>query len=309
MGTFVSIFTAIFLFSMSAVAGPLKVVTSTTDLAWATKEIGGNLVEVSSLLKGHENPHFVDAVPDFIRRVAEAQMVCVIGLDLEIGWMPKVLSRSGNAQVQPGGKGYCETGKAIAVLEKPAGAVNRSMGDVHPSGNPHYWLSPKAFAQGATVIAETLTNLDPANAAAYQNGLKRFTEQMDQLVKKGNAKLHPILARTSAPIMEYHKEFAYFLETYGLKSFGSVEEKPGVPPSAGRLLEIATGARAAGVRFVIAGDTAPKKVLEKFKELSSIPVVVVPLSLQTDGATKTYPEFQELLVGKIAEELSHVPGV
>lgn len=289
-------------------AAPLKVVTSTTDLAWAAKQIGGELVEVSSLLRGHENPHFVDAVPEFIRRVAEAQMVCIVGLDLEIGWIPKVLSRSGNAQVQPGGKGYCETGKAIAVLEKPSGGVNRSMGDVHPAGNPHYWLSPKAFAQGATVIAETLVQLDPANGQAYQNGLKRFSEHMEQILKKGIAKLHPLLARGPVQVMEYHKEFTYFLESYELKSYGSVEEKPGVPPSAGRLLDVATGARGAGVRFVIAGDTAPRKVLEKFKELSSLPVVVVPLSLQTDGELKNYPEYQDFLVGKVAEELTRTPG-
>src|SRR5688572_32323439 len=95
---------------LSAIAAPMKVVTSTTDLAWVAREIGGQLVEVTSLLKGHENPHFVDAVPEFIRLAADASVVCQIGLDLEIGWMPKVLAKTGKSSVQPGGRGYCEVG-------------------------------------------------------------------------------------------------------------------------------------------------------------------------------------------------------
>ena len=298
-------FLALSVFTIQAYASsPVKVVTSTTDLAWAVKEIGGAHVEVQSLLKGTENPHFVDAIPEFIRLVSEAQAVVIVGLDLEIGWMPKVLTRSGNAQVQPGGKGYCEAGRAVHVLEKPTGDVDRSMGDVHPSGNPHFWLSPKAFAQAAGPIAQTLIAVDPAHTADYQVGARRFTELMEEIRKKNAAKLHSLIASISGPVlMEYHKEFAYFLETYGLRSFGSVEEKPGVAPSAGRLAEVALAAKGAGVRFVLAGETAPKKTLEKFTELSAMPVAVVPMSVQPHAKVKDYPAFQEYLVDTVAKQL------
>lgn len=286
--------------ALSAFAAPVKVITSTTDLAWATKEIGGALVDVTPLLKGTENPHYVDAVPEFVRLAAEAQVALVIGLELEIGWIPKVLSRSGNSQVQPGGKGYCEVGKIIPVLEKPAGAVDRSMGDVHPAGNPHFWLSPKYLGIAAGEIAETLIKVDPSHAKDYHGGLAKLRAQLDELEMRARGRLAPLLAGKTGPVLiEYHKELAYFLDTYKLTSLGSIEEKPGVSPSAGRLAEIAQSAKAAGITLAVAGDTAPKKTLERFSELSGIPVQVVPLSVVPSKTPKDYPELHKALIDAI----------
>ncbi len=294
--------------AIHAADSPVKVVTSTTDLAWAAKEIGGALVDVQPLLKGTENPHYVDAVPEFIRLVSEASMVCIVGLYLEVGWIPKVLARSGNAQVQSGGKVYCETGRAVPVLEKPTGAVDRSMGDVHPAGNPHFWLSTKAFGEAAGQVSETLIGVDPAHVTEYQAGLRRLKEKLFGIHKKNLARIHPLVAPIKGPVlMEYHKEFAYFLDAYGLKSFGSVEEKPGVAPSAGRLAEIAVAAKAAGVKFVLAAETAPKKTLERFSELSGIPAIQVPMSLQPKNNLSDYEDFQNRLVDSVVKMLSTKP--
>jgi zinc/manganese transport system substrate-binding protein len=285
-----------------AKADALKVITSTSDLAWAVREIGGSHVDVTSLLRGTENPHYVDAVPEFIRLAAEAKAAFVIGLDLEIGWMPKVLARSGNAQVQPGGKGYAEVGKAIKIMEKPTGPVDRSMGDVHPSGNPHFWLSPDRFAEAATPIADTLSSLDPAHAADYAAGLKKFQAKMASIRQREAAKLAPLRGKLKAPeLLEYHKEFTYFLDTYALKSLGSIEEKPGVAPSAGRLAEVAGNAKAAGVKVVLAADTAPKKTMEQFKELSQLPVVIVPLSVTEK--ISDYEKLQDLIMDQVVKSL------
>ena len=293
---------ALFLASSSWAAEPIKVITSTTDLAWAVKEIGGPNVEVKSLLKGTENPHYVDAVPEFIRLASEAKVAIVVGLDLEIGWIPKVLARSGNAQVQPGGKGYAEVGKVINVLEKPVGAIDRSMGDVHPSGNPHFWISPLRFAEVAPRIAETLSAVDPVNASAYSAGAKRFQDSMKQIHARSEKKFEPLRVGLTGPsLMEYHQEFAYFLEAYGLKSMGSIEEKPGVTPSAGRLAGVAMQAKGAGVRFVLAAETAPKKTLERFAELSGLPVVQVPMSMY--GNVKDYGTFHDRMVDAVVKAL------
>ena len=293
-------------FSNARAAEPLKVITSTTDLAWAVKEIGGDHVDVKSLLKGTENPHYIDAVPEYIRLAADAQVAVVVGLELEVGWMPKVLSRSGNAQVQPGGKGYVESGTGISVLEKPAGSVDRSMGDVHPGGNPHYWLSPDAMAKSMVPVTETLSNVDPAHAKDYQAGLARLNTKLDQIKQRGLKKLQPLLSTTKGPVMvEYHKEFTYFLQTYGLKSLGSLEEKPGITPSAGRLAEISLAAKNAGVKFGLAGDTAPKKTIQRFSELSGIPVMVVPLSIQPKGKAKDYDAFQDILIEAVVKGLQN----
>lgn len=288
-----------------AAGAPVPVVTTLNELAWAAQEIGGANVAAKALLDGTENPHYVDAVPEFIRLVADAQVVFVVGLDLEIGWMPKVLSRSGNAQVQPGGKGYAEVGKAIEILEKPAGEVNRSMGDVHPSGNPHFWLSPKALMAAAGSIADTLTVVDPAHAADYAKGRDAFRKKLQDIAAKNQAKLPGALTKASAWVIEYHREFSYFFDQYGLKSFGSIEEKPGVPPSAGRIAQVALAAKQAGVRVALAGDYAPKKTLERFSEISGIPVLQVPTSLQPKRQQKDYAELQAFLVDSIVK---YAPG-
>lgn len=283
-----------------------KVVTSTTDLAWAVREIGGEHVEVNSLLKGHENPHYVDALPEFIRLTADAQVVCLVGLDLEVGWMPKVLSRSGNAQVQPGGKGYCEVGKAIHVLEKPTGNVDRSMGDVHPGGNPHFWLSPTHLGQAAQEITQVLIAVDPAHGPDYRAGLQKITHKLSEIQASIEKKIKAALGNTAAGVVliEYHKEFSYFLNVYGLKSLGSIEEKPGVAPSAGRLAEIAQSAKQAGIKFVLAAETAPKKTLERFSELSGIPFVVVPMSLQPGKGLSDFAVYQEKISDSVAKALT-----
>ncbi len=293
----------------AALAAPIKVVTSTTDLAWVAKQIGLEHVEVTALLKGTENPHFVDAVPDYIRLAAEANVVCQVGLDLEVGWMPKVLARSGNAAVQPGGKGFCEAGRGISVLEKPVGAIDRSMGDVHPSGNPHFWLGPDALIQSATVVRDTLVANDPAHAAAYKAGFDTMKQTVEAVKARNAAKLKVALAgHQGAALIEYHKEFTYFLQSFGLTSLGSIEEKPGVTPSAGRLADMASSAKGAGLKFILAGDTAPRRTISKFAELSGLPVVIVPLSVKTAGKPGTYPELIDYIVDQIVLALHAKKG-
>jgi zinc/manganese transport system substrate-binding protein len=280
---------------------PIRVVTTTTDLAWAAKKIGGARVEVESLLEGNENPHYVDALPSFIQKVASAQVVCVVGLDLEVGWMPKVLSRSGNAQVQPGGTGYCDTGKNVSVLEKPTGPVNRSMGDVHPDGNPHFTLSPIALGDAASVIAETLGNVDPLHRKEYQLALKALETELSQLRQQLRTQIQNALGKNEANWMEYHREFAYYFSAYGLKSTGSLEEKPGVPPSAGRIGEMALSAKKAGVTALFATEYNPHKALDRFTELSGIPVLRLQI-FPRKGSGSDYIAVQK----KIADSISNL---
>ena len=286
-------------------ADRITVITSIPDLAWMAQEIGGDRVEAKALLRGTENPHFVDSVPDFIRQVADAKVVCIVGLDLEVGYMPPILAKSGNAKVQPGGPGYCEIGKSVTVLDKLSGPIDRSMGDVHPSGNPHYFLSPKSLAEGGAQIAQALSRVDPSNAAQYEKGLQAFRSKMEALSKEISLQLEPFrIAQKGKPILiEYHKEYAYFLAEYGLLSFGSIEEKPGVPPSAGRLAEIATMAKAAGVRVALGADYNPTKTLKRFQEISGIPVAVVPTMIQAKGTYKTYAELQKHIADSLLQAL------
>lgn len=284
-----------FLLSFSAQAA-VNVVTTSTDLAWAAQQIGKDKVKVQPLLKGTENMHFVDAVPAYIKAVADADVVCQVGLSLEIGWLPKVLTKSGNAAVQKGGKGFCDVGQKVKALDKPAGAVDRSMGDVHPEGNPHYWLAPVVLGQGVTEIAEVLSRVDPKNAEFYAKNLQDLQKQLQDLQARLKKELQPLQGKN---LMQYHTDFNYFLDAYDLKSVGSIEEKPGVPPSAGRLARVTMQAKDEKVVVALAVDYDAKGTVDKFRELSGVPVVRVANASRPAGTPKDYVQMQEAIVKQL----------
>ncbi|MBX9704349.1 MAG: metal ABC transporter substrate-binding protein, partial [Silvanigrellaceae bacterium] len=267
---------------------------------------------VESLLKGSENPHFMDVKPSFIQRVAHADILCVVGLELEIGWIPKVISKSGNKQVHPGEKGYCNFGEILEhknlVLEKPFGPIDRSMGDIHAHGNPHFWLDPKLLAIGSQAVLQSLKALDPQNSLTYETNYKAFSDTLTTLHQKLSAKLtYALLKRkdTNITFIDYHKDFSYFAKSYGLNPFGSIEEKPGVSPSAGRIAQVAQQAKQAGVLFALASLHSPQKVTEKFSEVSKIPVLRTSTSILLNQKDfDSYEKIQNKLVENIIVFLS-----
>lgn len=281
-------------------------VTTIPDLAWLVQEVGQNKVKVTSLLNGKENPHFSDAVPSFIHQVAQADLVCLVGLDLEVGWLPKVLSKSGNAKVQPGGAGYCETGSVIEALDKPTGKIDRSMGDVHAAGNPHFWLSPIQMIRVAEFIAEKLISIQPKNSRFFLSQLNQIQSKLRKTHQRNYALIQSALKgfpKTKSPVIEYHKEFTYLLDAYGLSSFGAIEEKPGVPPSAGRLAIFGTRAKSHGVKLGLAATYSPRSTLRRFQEISGIPIVIIPTSVQLDGKWKDYLQLQNEITRQIVTRL------
>jgi zinc/manganese transport system substrate-binding protein len=290
------IFKLLFTLAFSA---PLNVVTTTTDLNWLVQRIGGDKVKTQALLQGTENPHFIDSRPDYIQKVSNADIVCAIGLELEIGWLPKILSKSGNAKVQPGGPGFCEAGNTVEVIEKPTGPIDRSMGDVHPSGNPHFWLSPKHFFMAAKEIKNVLSKNDSANSKVFEANYLKLQKEINDLLNKNLKRIKVI--KIKKPYLEYHKEYSYFLDVYGLSSAGSLEEKPGLPPSASRLIETATSAKNANVVLMLAANYSPIRTLEKFQELSKIPFLALELSLNKENTD--YLKYHEILFNKIIAPL------
>jgi zinc/manganese transport system substrate-binding protein len=304
---FKSIFAAVLSFFVSSslpAKEKIKVVTTIPDFAWLAEEIGDSALEVNALLSGRDNPHYVDAIPEYVRKVANADVVCVVGMELEVGYMPAILSRSGNAAVQHGGKGYCDLGNAIDALEKHSEPIDRSMGDVHPHGNPHYYLSPMQMIKAGERLKDILISVAPANAKQFTVGYSELTTKLLAL-KDENAKRLKSIDRSKPLIIEYHKEFSYFLHDYGLKSFGSIEEKPGVPPSSRRLAEVALAARNAGVKVVLSTDYNPEKTLQKFSELSGLPVIRVPSMVQRGTKLDDYPKVHNHIVDQL---IQHIKG-
>ena len=280
----------------------INVVTTTTDIKWLVDKIGGEHVAVESLLGGMADPHYVEATPHFIGKAAQADILCFVGLDLEIGWVFRVLSRSSNSKIQPGGIGHCDVGKGVNALDIPKGKVDRSQGDIHPDGNPHYHLGPEAFLNGGKIVLNVLTEVDPSRAAVYQANLNKLKRELMQLKAKVAKILRPLKKKR---IMEYHKEFTYFLQEFGLVNDGSLEELPGIPPSAGRLARVTVQAKERKVALLLVTEMSPPKIVKKFHQASNVPVVVLPLSILRGKSPGTYPELlvtiAEKMVAKVQE--------
>lgn len=309
-------------------AETLRILTTLPEFAEIARDLGegtsGFEVQAESLLRGPEDPHFVEALPSFVKRASRADLVVPVGLELEAAWLVRVLAKSGRAQVQTGGEGFCELGPAVEVLERPSGPVTRAMGDVHASGNPHFYLSPLHLVSAAQRLSQCMTRLRPEAAATFAANLARFEKRMRALHQELSAKLNQALGANSAaptpsasgaaatasksnagaPVttegralaarirfIEFHREFTYLFAVYGthMQSMGTIEEKPGVPPSAARIARVATTAKQQNVRLALAGLYHPQATLEKFTELSGVPHRRWPTMLQVDD-----PKFDKI---------------
>jgi zinc/manganese transport system substrate-binding protein len=236
------------LFWASAARADLKVATSLTDLASVAQFVGGKHVEAKSLCEGFEDPHFVPAKPSLMKAIQKADVFVSVGLELDGGWLPLVLPGSRNPRIQPGQKGFVDASEGVNVLEKPTGTVSRAEGDIHPLGNPHYYCDPKNLEVVADHLADVFSRLDPANAADYAANAKAFDARMDSSLAGWEKELAPY---AGAAVVPYHKNFIYFADRFGLKLFGYVEDKPGIPPSPRHIAELADAMKQAGVKVVL----------------------------------------------------------
>jgi len=226
----------------------LKVATSLTDLASVAQFVGGKHVTAQSLCRGYEDPHFVPAKPSLMKAIQHADVFVSVGLELDAGWLPLVLPGSRNPKIQPGAKGFVDASEGVDVLEKPNGTVSRAEGDVHPLGNPHYYADPKALEVVADHLADVFSRLDPPNAADYAANAKAFDARMETSLAKWTQQMAPY---KGASVVTYHKNFVYFADRFGLKSFGTVEPKPGIPPNPRYLSDLAERMKKAGVKVVL----------------------------------------------------------
>jgi len=211
-----------------AEAKKLSVVCTTADLAALAGEVGGDRVDVQSIAKGYQDPHFVEAKPSFLLMIRRADVVVTVGLQLEIGWLPPLVTQSGNPKIQPGASGYLDASQFAEILDIPTGPVTRAMGDVHPLGNPHYWLDPANGRRIAKGIADKLGQLDPANAGYFAERFKDFDQRLKAAEQKWDAAMKPYRGRK---VVTYHNSLPNFARRFGLNVIGYVEPRPGIPPS------------------------------------------------------------------------------
>jgi zinc/manganese transport system substrate-binding protein len=214
--------------SPSAQAAGLKVVTATEDLAALSREVGGDKISVESIAKGYQDPHFVEAKPSFILKLHSADLLVVVGRELEIGWLPPLLQQSRNEKIQPGSRGYLDASLTVKILDIPQGQITRAMGDVHPLGNPHYWLDPGNGRRIASAIQAKLTELQPGDGPYFAQRFADFDKRLAEAEKGWDAAMAPF---KGTKVVTYHRSWPNFVERFGLDVIGYVEPKPGIPPS------------------------------------------------------------------------------
>jgi zinc/manganese transport system substrate-binding protein len=218
-----------------AEAKKLNVVTSTTDLAALTEEVGGDKVNVESIAKGYQDPHFVEAKPSFLLKLRQADLLIAVGLQLEIGWLPPLITQSGNPRIQVGATGYLDASQFAEILEIPQGTVTRAEGDVHPMGNPHYWLDPDNGRRIARGIANKLADMDTTDGAFFQQRFQDFEKRLLAAEQKWDAEMKPYRGRK---VVTYHRSLPNFAKHFGLDVIGYVEPRPGIPPTPSHTLEL-----------------------------------------------------------------------
>jgi len=213
----------------------LRVVTSLQDLAAIADAVGGDRVETFALARGYQDPHFVDAKPSFIVKLSRADLLIAAGLELEIGYLPPLIDQSRNEKIHPGSAGYLDASAGCDILQKPTQVVTRAMGDVHPYGNPHFWTDPENGRVIARAIAAKLTELDPAGKAAFDAGLAAFETSLSAKEREWEAKMAPF---AGTKVVTFHESWPNFAKRFKLEIVGTVEPKPGIPPSPTHTLEI-----------------------------------------------------------------------
>ena len=240
---------SLFFFCISSFvfADTIKIVTTTTDMKSIAEFIGGNKVSVTSIATGYQNPHFVDPKPSYIISLTKADLYVTVGLDLETGWSPQLLSSSRNTKIQKGAAGYVDASEGVNLLQVPT-AANRAEGDIHIYGNPHYWLDPLNGKIIARNIANGLERVDPSNRSFYEANLVSFNSRIDLKLKEWQGKMAPY---KGSKIIAYHNEWVYFETRFGLQIVDFMEPKPGIPPTPTQLVKVIKEVTANKIKVII----------------------------------------------------------
>ncbi len=306
-------------------ASALSIVTTTSDLASLARSVAGEHADVRSICTGVEDPHFLAAKPSFIAAARAADLWIAIGLELEAAWEKPILEGSRNARIRPGTPGYLDVSEHVRLLDVPQGPITRAMGDVHPGGNPHYWLDPWNGRQIAAAIAKRLELLDPAHGEAYRANLAAFQRSLDVQMFGSNrlksAEAEALWARwpeetppdigtegawvdrmagwRGQGLVTYHKSWVYFCRRFGLKVVAELEPKPGVPPSASHLAGIMRLVESSGTRLILQEPFYSRKAADAVAAKTGARVVVSANSVGGEPLAVDYLALMDLIIQRV----------
>ncbi len=276
----------------------LKVATATTDLAAIARAVGGPLVAAESLAPGPTDPHFLEGKPSMIRRVASADVLLVIGAELEIGWLGPVLQTARNGKVQLGAPGFLDLSSVVPLLDRSSGPANRALGDAHPLGNPHYLLDPENGIRVAQAIADRFEQLDPANAQAYRTNLLQFTQELRTKMPQWKQALAPLRGR---PVVAYHRSFRYLAEFFGFSVVAFVEPLPGIPPNPTHVGALVQRIRNEKIGLLLMEEFYEHRSGEFLTKQTGIRVILLPHAVAAEPQIKTYVDLFDAIVQRLSQ--------
>jgi zinc/manganese transport system substrate-binding protein len=266
----------------------LNVITTTEDLASIGREVGGERITIESIAKGYQDPHYVEAKPSFILKLQRADLLVVVGRELEIGWLPPLIQQSRNGRIQPGAEGYLDASLTCQILEIPSGTITRAMGDVHPFGNPHYWTDPENGKRIAKAISEKLAQFRPNDRAYFEQRLADFTSRLDAAEKRWLAMMAPY---KGTKVVTYHNSFPNFAERFGLNVIGFIEPRPGIPPTPQHTLDLINEMKRQNVKLVLVEPYFDLKTPMSIGRETGAQVLVMPPSV---GGVKDVTDYFKL---------------
>lgn len=289
---------AIFILLLPAMAlAKVKVVATLPVFGALATEIGGDRVEVQSLARGNQDPHFLDAKPSYVVALNQADLLIEGGLDLEVGWLPAILVQSRNGKIQNNADGDVNAAKGLRILEVPGAKMDRSMGDVHPLGNPHAWLDPRNAKLIAANIYQHLAKVDPEGQPYYESRLKDFLRRLDTKMAEWSPLIQKIAGKK---VISYHRSFSYLADWTGLEVVENIESKPGIPPSTKHIDDLLKIIPQQGVKAILAESFYPKKVPSFLSEKAGIPFLMLPSDTDELGI-ETYIGLIDYLLKEIAK--------
>ena len=285
--------------------GKLNIVTTTEDLGSLAREIGGDKVSVTSLARGYQDPHFVDPKPSFILAVSRADVLIVVGRELEIGWLPPLLTSSRNSKIQVGGPGYLDASLNVKILELPTGEITRAMGDVHPLGNPHYWLEPGNGRRIAQAIRDKLSQLSSGNASYFAQRYSDFDTRLAAGEKRWDATMAPY---KGTKLVTFHRSWPNFMQRWGLDVMGYVEPKPGIPPTPQHTIEVIDEMKRQNAKLIIVEPYFDLKTPQAIANQVGGKVLVLAPSVGGAKEVTDYTQLFEYDVNQLAAALKQVTG-
>jgi zinc/manganese transport system substrate-binding protein len=274
----------------------LQVVATVPALAALAQAVGSGHVKVTAVALPTQDPHFVDARPHLALALARADLLLVIGLELEVGWLPTLQLGSRNGNVQRGAKGYVDCSQFVTVLGTREGKVDRSMGDIHPGGSPHYLYDPRRAAQVAAGIAKRMGELDPEHAADFTRAAEQLKAELERARTGWEKALQPL---RGAHVIAYHESLVYLADWVGFEVVAHVEPKPGIPPNPRHVAQVLIAARARQVKLIVQEGYYPKTTSEMLAERAGARLAVLPGGPDV-GRGQRYADFVGAIVAQLA---------